>query len=73
MFLLVKLVNAGITGELTVRWAESAGRGDHGQGGAAVDGAQVVLHVGRDVRVGLAERRLAGRHGSGRQANQRDV
>lgn len=44
---------------LTVSWAQSSCSGDHGQGGAAVNRAQVVLHVGVDVRVRGAEGRLA--------------
>lgn len=35
--------------------------------------AQVVLHVGAHVRVRRAEGRVAGGHGGGREANQRDV
>lgn len=35
--------------------------------------AQVVLHVRADVRVGRAERGVAGRHRRRRQANQGDV
>jgi len=59
--------------ELTVRRAESSGGWDHGQGGAAVHGPQVVLHVGVHVWVRRAEGGVAGRHGSRRQANQGDV
>lgn len=53
------------SGELTVSRAESSGCRDHGQGGAAVHRAQVVLHVWVDVRVRRAEGRFAGRHGGG--------
>lgn len=56
-------------GGLTFSGAESSGGRDHGEGGAAVDGAQVVLDVGADVGVSRAE----GRVPSGRQADQRDV
>lgn len=36
-------------------------------------GAQVVLHVGADVRVGRAEGRVARRDGGGREAYEGDV
>jgi len=56
---------------LTVGRAEAPGPGRHGNGGAAVHGAQVVLHVG--VRGGRAEGGVARCHGGGREADQRDV
>ena len=58
---------------LTVCRAEAARRRDHGEGGAAVHGAQVVLHVGVDVGVRGAEGRLPCPGGVGRQPDQGDV
>ena len=58
---------------LTLRRAESTGGRDHGEGGAAVHGAQVVLHVGVDVGVRRAEGRLPGGARVRRQADQGDV
>ena len=58
---------------LTIRRAESTGGRDHGEGGAAVHGAQVVLHVGVDVGVRGAEGRLPCPGGVGRQPDQGDV
>ena len=66
-------MNRSSGSELTVGRAQSSGGGDHGQGGAAVHRAQVVLHVGVDVRVRRAEGGVAGRHGGGRKADQGDV
>lgn len=40
---------------LTVCRAEAPGRGDGGERGAAVHGAEVMLHVGAHVRVGGVE------------------
>lgn len=56
-------------GALTLSRAQSSGSRDHGQGGAAVHGAQVMLDVGADVGVRWAEGRVGGR----REANERDV
>lgn len=60
-------------GSLTVGGAEASGSGDDGERGAAVDGAEVVLHVGRHVGVRRAEGRLAGPGGVRRQADEGDV
>ena len=58
---------------LTVCGAEAPGGGDHREGGAGVDGAQVVLHVGADVGVRGAEGRLPrGRRVRG-EADERHV
>lgn len=58
---------------LTVRWAESSGCSDHGQRGAAMHRAQVMLHVRVDVRVRWTEGGVTGRHGGRRQVDQGDV
>lgn len=60
-------------GELTVSRAESSGCWDHGQGGAAVHRAQVMLHVRADVRVRRAEGWVAGRQGGGWKTDQGDI
>lgn len=52
------IYDAGVWVKLTFSWAQSPGSGDHGEGGASMYGAQVVLHVGADVRMWWAERRL---------------
>ena len=57
---------------LTFGRAESSGCRDHGEGGAAVDRAQIVLHVGTDVGVGRGEVRVPYGHVGG-QADQGDV
>ncbi len=56
---------------LTVSWTQSSRRWDHGQRGAGVGRAKVMLHVWRDVWVRREEAGLAGR--SRRQTDQRDV
>jgi len=58
---------------LTVGGAEAPGSGDDGERGAAVDGAEVVLHVRCHVGVRRAEGRLAGPSGVRRQADEGDV
>lgn len=58
---------------LTLRRAQASGCRDHGQRGAAVHRAQVVLHVRVDVRVRRAEGRVPGRHGGRREADQGDI
>lgn len=59
--------------ELTVCRAESAGCRDHGQGWAAVNGAEVVLHVRVEVGVSGAEGGLPRSGCVGGQTDQRDV
>lgn len=58
---------------LTVGGAEAPGSRDDGECGAAVDRAEVVLHVGRHVGVRRAEGRLAGSGGVRREADEGDV
>lgn len=58
---------------LTVGGAKAPGSRDDGERGAAVDRAEVVLHVGCHVGVRRAEGRLAGPGGVRRQADEGDI
>lgn len=58
---------------LTFCRAESAGSRDHGEGGAAVHGTEVVLHLGVDVGVRWAEGGIPRPCCVGGQTDQRDA
>lgn len=73
MLVSYKITAVPVAQRLTVGRAEAPGSRDDGERGAAVDGAEVVLHVGCHVGVWWAEGRLAGPGGVWRQADERDV
>lgn len=73
MLVSYKIAAVPVAQRLTVSGAEAPGSGDDGERGAAVDGAEVVLHVGCHVGVRRAEGRLAGPGGVRRQADEGDV
>lgn len=73
MLVSYKIAAVPVAQHLTVSGAEAPGSGDDGERGAAVDGAEVVLHVGCHVGVRRAEGRLTGPGGVRRQADEGDV
>lgn len=58
---------------LTVSRAQSSCCGDHGESGAAVDRAQVVLHVWVDIRVWWVEGGFSGSCSMRRKSDERDI
>lgn len=73
MLVSYKIIAVPTAQRLTVSRAEAPGSRDDGERGAAVDGAEVVLHVGCHVRVRWAEGRLSRPGRVWRQADEGDV